>query len=317
MKKTMTLALTLASLNSLAIDTQADSTRGISDLMYLPVAGTTSIGMKVSRTSSDADLTYISQSITNTKTDDTDLSAYLAYSINDNFSLALNIPYTFSSDEDTTYGPASTVNGDTEKTKSSGLQDIDIVAKYRIFDQKDRAVNFDLTIEFSPKTGDAESATKTADGNAFRGGTDLDITLDFGKKFKELQARGFFGLMFSGESETKDLSDGSISKTESFTSIQLGAEIQLRPSQDIYLDGGLAVIFPGEFTVFHSTESQEYSADPMLLISLKAGYDFSSNATVSLGYALTNSNRDITVSGTTLEQETSVSAFTLESTFNF
>lgn len=313
----MIAALTVTSLSSFAINTEDDSSRGVSDIMYLPEAGTISTGISITSLIQDSDITYLGPNYSSTETKTKDLDLSIGYSVNDNFSFGLEVPFTLSSDSTTTYGPASVANGQSASSKSSGLQDLNLIAKYRILDQKDSATNLDLTVEFSPKTGDSESASTTTEGNAFRGGSDMEITLEFGKKYKELQFRAYAGLMLNGETETKDLSDNTISKREAFTSFNLGGEIQFRPTEQLYLNTDLGIMIVDDFTATLPSETQKYSADPVIALGLTIGYDFTSNATVALGYAITKVSRDITVSTVQLVEDSTVSQLKLSGIFQF
>ena len=163
--KLLTGLLFLITANSYSSDMMLDSSRELSDLMYLPKADTTFVSVDYLSTQSTADLEYQSRNFYSDDDTENTMTFNIGGTVSDNYGWLVSIPYTPNSKSKTTYGPAHVDDGETSTTESKGLNDIALRFKYRFAEQTESKSNMDINVSLSPKSGDAESGSTSKDGN--------------------------------------------------------------------------------------------------------------------------------------------------------
>lgn len=288
------IALCFFSTSVLAeISTEKDNSRSISDLMYLPEAGTWYIGSTSISTDTESTLEYQNQVFYTSESKSTGGSLEIGKAVHENFFISLAIPYLLKNKDSTSYGPASSNNGTTDKTESDGLGDFSLAFKWRVIEQNEKDINFDLNFFISPDSGVAESASTTRDGNNFRGGTNYGVGFEIGKKLKSLQLSGGLKLENNGSRKYKSLSDDSVNKGSSYTELTISGQVQLMPTESFFLNAGLDMVRMSEFNSTSDGSKTEYDVDPYFQLAIGGGYQFSKSFAIRIIYTTASAEREI------------------------
>lgn len=307
--------LLLFTFNSFALDFSLENKKELSDLMYLPDAGTAYVSLDYTSNTNQSDVEYQSKNFYSDDSVSNSVTLNVGGAVTNNFGWLVSIPNTLNSESKTSYGPAHVDDGTSDKTKSDGLGDVAFSMKYRFSEQSDTTPNIDLNVTLSPKTGEAESASSSKDGNEFRGGTNLGIDLVVGKKFKDISFRGALGIERNGEAESKALSDNSTTKITSYNTFSASITGQVRPTEKLYFEGGLSYNGSREFESTNSGTKTEYTVDPYFVIATSIGYHFSKDYVAELNYAFGKAKREYSQGNYDFEQDMDASTVTLSLSF--
>lgn len=164
------------------------------------------------------------------------------------------------------------------KYTQDGLKDPSLSANFRLIDQKDSAVNFDIgaiaRYSWEDREDGASLNSKTKDGNAVSGRTSVELNTAVGRKWNEANEwRLSAGLVHFTEGERDDLNIGS-GKTkvdmESSQDIFVRAAYQYRPVQEFMM--GFAI------TGTQIGEAEEKSGGVKSTIEDHMVYDFTFTA---------------------------------------
>ncbi len=276
---------------------QEDTKSSISDLMYMPNEGTSILrgGYQVANidlnlksngsTYYDADFTY------------NDSQVSIGHAIQKNFFFSLDIPYQLKEEVEFTYGPASSSNGNSTSETSNGLGDLEIALKWRGMEQKSSGYNLDLIVNISPKTGDAEDASSTKDGNNYRGGNKYLLGAEIGKKYSQIEFIGAFYLTLNAESERKDLSDNEITKEDSYQKMDIAAMVQYHINSKLFINGGVNYIPSYSYDYKSGTTKSYLDYDSYLIYRLGIGSKLIDDFLISFNYSAFDQDAELTSSG--------------------
>lgn len=263
----------LATVAALALSTAAfaASNSSVNDLQYLPNAGT------LFGDTSFNYLKYSDREFDGTNDVKFSTKGFLirqtaGYALRDNFSLALNLGYQNTKSEST----------GTDDHETSGLNDVELFAKYRLIDTENR---LDILGQVTISPGDSE--VDDDEGNAYSGGHKVSVGADYGmkkanyqwslralytyhlkattedkvldEKIKDdahsslaLQAQLLSQLgekcfirTFAGVDFEQEYDDNNDSTTMGNTRYNLGGEYQHLMSQDLYLRAGFTTVISG------------------------------------------------------------------------
>lgn len=262
------------------------------DLMYFPAAGTIFGETGVSYTDSKYAINLIPNEVFNVSHKEASVEQTLGYVFSSKTMVGVNVEYQFDGKTTTVFGPASTSNGTTTKSKSStGLVEPTVFIKERLKNQADWNYNLDLQASFSPKLSDAKSATTTAKGNAYRGNSQFELTAEIGKKNEANQWKASAMYMSIGKTKSKSASDSTdIDQTDSNSlfGASYSYQFKLSPMMELNLNAGIA--FLGEQTIRNAHDATVDTIDSATVIA--AGpeliFNLSSKMVVQLGYTFTS-----------------------------
>jgi len=244
-----------------AISTQAfaqemgsDSTRIISDPLYLPLAG---------QIYGESTYTYGSTSqdvfdATGTRTDTTDihlnqLSQSILYGLTDD--LAVSFDWAYDISRDATRHPV----GASDVTRSSsGWTDPTFGLTYRVMDQRYSPLTLDLHASYSPDAFPAKSATSDEEGTVARGGQAIDFGATLGHEGPMFTVAAKFDAIWLGSRDVLNQNSGDISQTDSQWNYRFGLDSQTRFSDALSLNVGAGHTFTNTATVFNQTSGLEH-----------------------------------------------------------
>ena len=216
----------------------------ISDLQYLPEEGKFHSQTEFGYVKTEMDLKYNGKSYYKSETDNTAIAQDFSYGFAKNISGEIGIIYDLKDEMEVKWGAATVYNGNVDKYKSKGLRDIELTLKSRLYDESDK--RFDVSAILSPKTGDAESASKTKEGNSYRGGSILKVEGEFGTKSSEYQFSGYFFFQNNFDREQMDLSDNKITEYDSSKDFGFGVRGKYFVNERFHLYGAFGLIMYGE-----------------------------------------------------------------------
>lgn len=297
--------------------TEEVTTKSVSDLMYMPDVGTWFVQTTVQNPTSESTVTYQGSNLYSDTTDSFEGSLEVGKVLEGNMMASIEVPYQIKAEDTTKYGPASTKNGQSETEKSKGLGDVDLRFKWRIFDQKKKGSDIDIKISVSPKTGSAESASTTKEGNNFRGGTNYSFGGEVGKKFKSIQISGGADLDFTGKSSTKLLSDNTMTDVTSYKSLSLYATVQLQPNEKFFINAGVYHIGGSDFSATNDGTTTKYDVDSYIQFGLAIGYKVSNSIAARALYTDASAETTITQGTNTFEREVEISNLAAVIQFQF
>lgn len=191
-----------------------------------------------------------------------ELSLSLAYGITDYFAIKTNIDYLIKASNEIRYGPASVNNGDWYRTNASGIRDPSFEISFRVPNLHADGASVDLTLSHTPRLVEAESATRTTEGNGGRGGTRTEIGVLSAKKLKFLELGLSFRYLILG-ARTVKVSDGSdTSHTTGGNTLRISglAQFNLSPEVLFRVGFGLESVAQTETEFDQSTSFTRVSA---------------------------------------------------------
>ena len=288
--------------------------RSANDLMYLPNEGGFSVEAEFSSVSDETEVTFENRNYSSSDGSSSTLDFGITYGVNNSTSVQVAAEYEFKNEDETKYGPASTSNGETEKEKSKGISDPKLTIKNRIIEQDATSPNIDLSLFFSPKTGDSESASTTKEGNNLRGSHLFGFQADIGKKYDRFQVKASLEFEYYGDTKTKSLSDGTTTKTDSSQNWTLDLEGQLHLTNNLFTRAAIGFGFFGdqEATTSDGTKFNT-SIDKVVIFNIGVGLDISDNTSFLAAFGGTKFDYDqnYPASNQTFNIERDLTALTL------
>lgn len=266
-----------------AQDMESDSTRIISDPLYLPLQG---------QIYGESAYTYGSSSqdvfdSTGARTSTTDihfnqLSQKVLYGLTDD--LALNFDWAYDFSRDATRHIAG--GGDVSRS-SSGWTDPDFGLTYRVMDQRVSPLTFDLRASYSPDAFPAKGATTDDEGTVARGGQTMDLGATLGHEGPMFTVAAKFDALWLDTRNVLNQTSGETTSTDAQWNYRLGLEGQARLSDAFSVNAGAGHTFTNTNTVFNQTSGLEhftYGGD-VTDVEASLNYQFVPNTLVgSLAY---------------------------------
>ena len=248
-----------------AIDLTPDASRVISDPLFLPLKGQVygNTNSQYTDTTSDVYSSNGNKTLSRTIKSST-INQEVGYGITDDFSVRVSDAY---SPSDKTEN--SLVSGTTTSRSRSGLNDPTFGATWRVLDQRQFPITWDIIASYSPDWVESKAATATQEGTEARGGQLAEAQTGFGYKTKDFTIAGGVGAIYHGKRDVYDPSNSGIFRTDAwwgyaaqintqtrFTdriSLNLGATETLNSSADGVTSAGLATTSkPGDVTNLHT-----------------------------------------------------------------
>jgi hypothetical protein len=267
------------SAQAFAQDMESDSTRIVSDPLYLPLQGQIygETGYTYGSTSQDV------FDSTGTRTDTTDihlnqLSQKILYGLTDD--LALNFDWAYDLSRDATRH----IVGDGDVTRSaSGWTDPEFGLTYRVMDQRDNPLTLDLRADYSPDAFPAKSATPDDEGTVARGGQMADFGATLGHEGPMFTIAAKFDALWLDTRNVLNQSSGDITRTDSLWNYRLGLDTQTRLTDAISFNAGVGHTFTNTGTVFSETTGLEHFSEGGDVTDLTAAlnYQFVPNTVVA------------------------------------
>ena len=266
-----------------AQDMESDSTRIISDPLYLPLAG---------QIYGESAYTYGSTSqdlfdSTGTRTDTTDihlnqLSQEVLYGLTDD--LAVSFDWAYDLSRDATRHP---VGGVDVSRSSSGWTDPQFGLTYRVMDQRYSPLTLDLHAAYSPDAFPAKAATPDEEGTVARGGQAVDFGATFGHEGPVFTVAAKFDALWLDTRDVLNQNSGETTRTDSQWNYRFGLDTQTRFTDAISLNVGAGHTFTNTATVFNQTSGLEHFSHggDVTDVSAALNYQIVPNAVVaSLDY---------------------------------
>lgn len=216
--------------------------RELSDIQLMPLKGRAIVGARYSRTKIENSVRNQTTSLTVVNAEETRaaLDYYLSFGLADNLSIGLQFGSVIEHETSYVYGTGSNIPGLHTKTMAKGWIDPTLAMKYRFLERGAAPTIFDLTVAYSPDSGDSELASTIKDGNAKRGGDLLSLQGDIGRKSKRGSFVTTFGANVFGSAKASE--PGSLKETaDAYTNLFLLVQGQLKSSESVHLRGMIRI----------------------------------------------------------------------------
>jgi hypothetical protein len=178
------------------------------DLMYIPMPSEFLVVLSYRKGQSQSSFKSGAAVYSESKIDWTDTDLTLRYGIFKDSSVLLNGNIQGSSTSESTFGPgAPSFNGTKKSYTSSGSSEPALAIDRRFMHQRDYGVDFNASVRYSPKMGNAKSSTSTVQGNRLRGGDSTEVTVLLGRKEKNFSWATGLGYSFFGEQTTEGVAE--------------------------------------------------------------------------------------------------------------
>ena len=258
-----------------------------SSLNYIPKEKDLYGSSEIEIDSSEASASYQSYLI-DTDSDTTTFSQLLGLGITDRLSVGVQFSYLLDGETQSTISGQGINTVSSGKVESDGLKDPEIGLIYRLFSEEETSGNLDLSLTFSPKTGDGESGTSSRDENAKRGGSQFLGSVSYGKFVNEnFEFVLSFVMVHNTSRDVKSLSNNTNTKYDSSTNFGFSGDVQYYANERAFLNGTLGMVVYDDTVATDSTNVKTtYKYDPGFLVGLGAGYEVVDNkVNLSLGYS--------------------------------
>jgi hypothetical protein len=140
------------------------------------------------------------------------------------------------------------VNGTTTKTNSEGFSDPDFSALYRVLDQTQYPVSFDVIASYAPDLITSEGATVANSGSVARGGQSAGVGLAVGRETRSFTVQGVTGATWYGKSTTQNATTGLDAETASYWAPYIGVNTQTRLDDRFSVNASLRNTFGADTT---------------------------------------------------------------------
>lgn len=240
---------------------ESDSTRIISDPLYLPLQGEFYGATGYTWGSSSHD-TFDSTGAHTDRTNVTSntLDQTFLYGITDDLSLHFDWGYDISRD-----ASRHLTAGGVDKRDSSGWTDPEFGLIYRLMDQRDSPLTLDLRADYSPDAFPAKSATVDNDGTVARGGQMANFGATIGHEGPMFTVAGTFDATWLGQRSVLNQVSGDQNREDSLWNYRLGLTSQTRLNDQFSINAGVGHTFTNNGLSFNNTTGLEH---------INAGGDF-------------------------------------------
>jgi len=255
-KKFLALAAASAAISTQAFaqDMASDGPRIISDPLYLPLQGQFFGATGYTYGSSSQDIF----DSTGTKSASTDvhfnqMSQTILYGITDD--LAVSFDWANDLSRDATRHPV----GGTDVTRSSsGWTDPEFGLTYRVMDQRESPLTFDVRANYSPDAFPAKTATADDEGTVARGGQMVDLGATLGHEGPMFTVAAKVDALWLDTRDVLNRSSGDTNRTDSQWNYRLGLDTQTRLNDVVSFNVGAGHTFTNTATVFNLTTGLEH-----------------------------------------------------------
>jgi hypothetical protein len=273
----------LVSFAAHAQDYTPDATRILSDPTYLPLQGQIFGSSEYQWESTTQDVFNSAGALTESQRIVSNPLTQLAeYGVTDDLALRFQMGYDPSAR--TTTNP---VGGASFSNTNQGWTDPNFGVTYRVLDERDNPVSFDLRGSYSPDAFTAISATDTEDGTVALGGQYADFGASLGHETRSFTIAGNFDAEYYGHRNVENLTTDANVDTGSLWAYQLGLATQTRLTDQFSFNAGVAHTLGYDANVFNEATTVAHTSHVGGVTNLNAAlnYHFIPNTVVgSLEY---------------------------------
>jgi len=275
-------SLLAAGAQAQALDSTPDTTRIISDPLYLPLSGQI-YGSTAYRWSSDKQDTFDATGAQTSSVQNTGntLDQQFQYGVTDDLALRLDWGYDWRNIS--RHLPA----GDTLVRSSSGWTDPAFGVTWRALDQGVNPFSLDLRADYAPDAFPAKSASTVDEGTIARGGDSVDLGLTLGHQTRDFTIAALFDATWLDARKVENQENDGFSTADSQWNYRLGVDSQLRLSDVMSVNAGAGHTFANNSTVFNSNTGLTHvsTGGDFTDLDVALNYHFVPNTVVgSIGY---------------------------------
>jgi hypothetical protein len=270
------------STQALALDATPDSTRIVSDPLYLPLAGQIYGQTNYSWTSTKQDTfdatgakTSFSQITGNA------IDQQFQYGVTDDLALRLDWGYDWRDVSRHLVPTGSVIRS------SSGWSDPTFGVTWRAIDQGVNPFSLDLRADYSPDAFPAKAPTTVDEGTVARGGQAVDLGFTLGHETRDFTIAGLFDANYLDTRNVENQNTGGFTTAGAGWNYRLGLATQTRFSDVLSLNAGVGHTFTNNTDVFNSNTGLTHVSTGGDFTDLNAAlnYHFVPNTVVgSIGY---------------------------------
>jgi hypothetical protein len=272
-------AILAVSTPAFAQDMESDSTRIVSDPLYLPLQGQFYSASQYQYGSQGQDtFNAMGARTDHTQVTSNTLDETFLYGITDDLALHFDWGYDISRD-----ASRHLVGGGDSDRSSSGWTDPEFGLIYRLMDQKDSPLTLDLRADYAPDAFPAKSASPDDEGTIARGGQMAKFGATIGHEGPMFTVAGTFDATWLGVRDTLNQTSGDTSRADSTWNYRLGLTTQTRLNDLFSINAGVGHTFTNNNLVFNDTTGLGHISDGGDVTDINAAlnYQFVPNTIVA------------------------------------
>lgn len=266
-----------------ALDATPDTTRIVSDPLYLPAQGQFYGATSWNWSSANQDTFDATGAHTgSSQITGNAINQNFQYGITDDLALRLSWGYDWR-DVSRHLVPAGTLT-----RSSSGWTDPSFGVTWRAVDQTGGGpFSLDLRADYSPDAFPAKAATTLDEGTVARGGQAVDLGFTLGHETRDFTIAGTFDANYLDTRKALNQNTGGFTTTDAMWNYRLGLDTQTRFTDLLSLNAGAGHTFSNNAEIFNSNTGLEHfsSGGDFTDLNVALNYHFVPNTVVgSLGY---------------------------------
>jgi len=280
--------------------------RKATDLILFPEAKKTILDANYQSQSNEYVWRYEGEDYANIETTTNSLNLRGLYAINDKIAVGATVSRVIKGKSTLKYGSASTKDGEKLNRESSGFRDVVLEAVYRVMDVSRDRYDMNVGVLLSPGIREAKDPSESKDGNAANGGNEYSLFLKWGRRNLGNQWSVGFQLNNFGESKSKDASTKDVTKTDSYSTIEINGDFQWLISNRFIFGLNMAYQNLGKYTITFADDTyDDYDDAPAFTFGATGNFLITDDTYIKLKYEMgAASDRDITGSdGTVISME--------------
>lgn len=286
MRKTFLAAmgvLGLSAMRAQALDTTPDTTRIISDPLFLPHDGQFYGATSWDWSSTSQDIfNALGAPDSRAQITGNSLNQDLQYGLTDDLALRFDWGYDW---RNVSRHP---VSGGLVTRSSSGWTDPSFGLTWRAIDQAGGGpFSLDLRADYSPDAFPAKAATSVDEGTIARGGQSLDVGATLGHQTRDFTIAGTFDAIYLDGRKVDNQNTGGFTATDALWNYRLGLATQTRFTDQLSLNAGVGHTFADRADVFNSSTGLTHvsTGADFTDLNVALNYHFVPNTVVgSIGY---------------------------------
>ncbi len=248
-----------------AADFTPDASRVLSDPSFLPLQGQTygATAYTYGNTTGDVN-NYLGVLNRTFDTTSNTLSQALSYGITNDLSLGISESYAQN------YTANNYTSGTTTSTKSTGFSDPIVGMTWRMLDQEQHSVNWDLIGNYSPNVIRATGASPTQDGSMARGGSMTNLGMAISHKTKDFT---IYVDAFAQETGNRSIinANGSTTSYQPGRLYSFALQTQTRLSRNNAINLGLTRAFNQNVNAVNDTTLAAFTSMPANVTTINLG----------------------------------------------
>lgn len=244
-------------------------TRIVSDPLFLPRAGQ-GYGMSAFALDQPTGTNLRAGVATGSfKASDTSFDQTFAYGVTNMFTIRVALGYATNTRDST-----AATTGDVTVGNASGMNDPTFSATYRMLDEPQSPLIFDVTASYSPDLFASQASGNGLNGTVARGGQNSGFSLALGREMQSFTIAATMGTTYVGQQTTELLSNNTSTQSDAHWSYNVGLNTQTRFTDRVSLNLGVSYSTAGNYEVSNIQTGNPRTYDAPATTALTLAFNF-------------------------------------------